>query len=722
MKTLIPRLRSRCALLGLAGILAVGSAPAADFLIFEDDVHGVSQVQLALNNVATAHGHTVTVAADSNDFATKIATGTYEVGVVLVQQSHAPGYAAGINALGSFIAAGGKGIYADWSRDNGLAAQFGVGFTGGTNQPQVTVTDPPLAAGLPSNPFTVTNTSWGVFTTSLTPLGGATVSGTFGNGTAALVTGNAGRSLVLGFLSDTGFPAKLVENQLAIWGFTGPAGPPALPLTAVIRSGLAAPERAGRSFAGFYEYSLGSDSSLIAHTRTKGPGGLGVDQEVYSNGTGSLDLLVAEGDPTGGAGTFGSTFLDLRLGSAGDGFVFARAGGAGVTGANDFLGLADDGTSVTGYAREGTQFATLYRGLAVDSASDKGAFPAALILGGGVTAADNTGLWSAAAGDNTTAVVVQEGAVIDGTLKVGQVSPRVVSGMGSAVLHAGLTGGPAAASQAVLRCSLTSVGAPIEIVARRGDAAPGVADAVFESFVGESTAPDAGSASNGGAVFEATLKLSTLAGVTSSNNEGLWAVAPDEVDAVLLLRERDAVDGAVLKRIDRHWQLADGSVVVYGVLGGTGVTTANDAIVLRIPSGGGSPTVLLREGNAISTLGNSKIAILMRFDVSPAGAWVAQATLVNGTGDTVVANNMAVFAGNLSSADPTLSLRKGATHTADGKVKKITGFQLPDLAANSAGGTGGLGSVVNDSGDVAVGIFFNDGSQGIYVGKGTTIP
>ncbi|MCP5556188.1 MAG: hypothetical protein H7A55_00415 [Verrucomicrobiaceae bacterium] len=63
-----------------------------------------------------------------------------------------------------------------------------------------------------------------------------------------------------------------------------------------------------------------------------------------------------------------------------------------MTTANDYLGLVDDGLAVSGYTRGGDRFATLYRGLPVQSGGDVACFPATQKIVGGVTAANDTGI------------------------------------------------------------------------------------------------------------------------------------------------------------------------------------------------------------------------------------------------------------------------------------------------------------------------------------------
>jgi hypothetical protein len=183
-----------CAIVAASSVAIATPAQAANFLYYTDYVLGTDQFQSAL----AGSGNTYTVATDATNFLTLLQTNTYDVGAFFVQGQYASNYSTAINGLGSFIAGGGKAIYADWSGDSSLAAQFGAGFTGNTNQTAVTISNPLFGSDL-----TLTNLGWGDFSTGLTALAGSTVAGTFGNGDGAIVVGNGGRSIVYGFLNDT---------------------------------------------------------------------------------------------------------------------------------------------------------------------------------------------------------------------------------------------------------------------------------------------------------------------------------------------------------------------------------------------------------------------------------------------------------------------------------------------------------------------------------------
>ncbi len=130
----------------------------------------------------------------------------------------------------------------------------------------------------------------------------------------------------------------------------------------------------------------------------------------------------------------------------------------------------------------------------------------------------------------------------------------------------------------------------------------------------------------------------------------------------------------------------------------------------------GVVSIVLRKGNPVADFGGSQISVLTRFDISPAGEWVTFFTLVNGSGDTSAVNNIALAKGKVGVAAPSLTLRKGDAYYLSGLVKTLYGFLLTDAVANTAGGTGGHGSALNDAGQIAAGLYFSDSTQGIFVG------
>ena len=188
LKGLLPGL----AFVAVAVVIAK-PADAASIVYYNDFVLGTDAMAGAL----AGSGHTVTTATSTSQFETLVQGGAFELGIFFVQNNNASSYTSAINALGNFVAGGGRSMYADWSQNASLASLFDAGFTGGLNQNQVTFTDPLYGSGT----INLTNPGWGTYSTGLTPVSAAAAN--FGNGDGAIVVGKGGRSITYGFLNDT---------------------------------------------------------------------------------------------------------------------------------------------------------------------------------------------------------------------------------------------------------------------------------------------------------------------------------------------------------------------------------------------------------------------------------------------------------------------------------------------------------------------------------------
>jgi hypothetical protein len=183
----------------ILALFTLGIAPparAGTILYFTDFV--ISDDRMAEALAALSGTHTVTPATSALDFAAKIATGDYDLGILFEHASTGPEFDAAFAALAAHIASGGLAIADDWSMDPTHAAAFETGFTGVVNETEFTVTDPALAVGL-INPVELADPGWGVFSTGLTGAPAAL----FPSLSAAIVIGNDGRTIFNGFLSDT---------------------------------------------------------------------------------------------------------------------------------------------------------------------------------------------------------------------------------------------------------------------------------------------------------------------------------------------------------------------------------------------------------------------------------------------------------------------------------------------------------------------------------------
>lgn len=202
-----------------AGIASASTASATTVLYWNDYNVGTDYMAAALS--ALPGSFSVTTATGDSDFTTQLGAGGWDLAILAVQNSS--GYSS-IGALGAYVTGGGRAIYQSWnSWDSAQIAPFGGAFTGVNNQTSVAVSDAGLAAGLSSNPLALTNPGWGTFSTGLS---GTVVAATFGNGDAAILIGNSGRTILNGFLTDTitdGTDAvRLYTNE--IYAVTGAGG------------------------------------------------------------------------------------------------------------------------------------------------------------------------------------------------------------------------------------------------------------------------------------------------------------------------------------------------------------------------------------------------------------------------------------------------------------------------------------------------------------------
>ncbi len=177
----------------------------------------------------TALGYTATVATSWSDFITKLGANNYGLAVAFNQNwPWDPTIKTNLlAAFNTYLASGGSIVFTDWTYDNDFGALFETQFTGNNNQTQMTL-DPSILTGL-TNPVTLVNPGWGVFSTGLTAIGGGVSLGTFLSGEDCIVRGNGGKTIVLGYLSDT--PPAADRQQLFMNLFNEVNPPGAVPIS-----------------------------------------------------------------------------------------------------------------------------------------------------------------------------------------------------------------------------------------------------------------------------------------------------------------------------------------------------------------------------------------------------------------------------------------------------------------------------------------------------------
>lgn len=176
----------------------------------------------------TANGYSVTIAADAVDFSTQLQSGGFTLAVYFTQAFESD-YYGNYTEIANFIAGGGEMLYTTYGElvDEPYANLFEASITTNTNLVTVTVSDPTIASGI-SNPFTLSDPGWYTFSVGLNAIGSGEVLATFENGDAAMIRGNGGRTIMLGYLSDA---TPAAENQAIFSNVeSAVAGSPSVPI------------------------------------------------------------------------------------------------------------------------------------------------------------------------------------------------------------------------------------------------------------------------------------------------------------------------------------------------------------------------------------------------------------------------------------------------------------------------------------------------------------
>jgi hypothetical protein len=198
---------------------------AQDALLYIDFELADGKIPEALLNL----GYTVTVATDWFDFSTKLNNGDYGLAVAFNQNEYWTTTGAKptlLSALTNYINNGGSVVFNDWVLDNDFATLFEANFTGNINQTEMNL-DPSIEGGVP-NPIILANPGWSVFSTGLISMGSSQDLATFANGDVAIVKGNGGKTIILGYLTDT--PPEAHRQQLFENLFVSVTVPPAPPV------------------------------------------------------------------------------------------------------------------------------------------------------------------------------------------------------------------------------------------------------------------------------------------------------------------------------------------------------------------------------------------------------------------------------------------------------------------------------------------------------------
>jgi hypothetical protein len=219
-----------------------------------------------------------------------------------------------------------------------------------------------------------------------------------------------------------------------------------------------------------------------------------------------------------------------------------------------------------------------------------------------------------------------------------------------------------------------------------------VSGVTYSSFIGE--------ASNDldTAFYRATVTGDPGAGVTTANNEGIWAY-----DSAFAIRRLMVQKGSILftdkiARIISFWGTANTASVEQAIvlvqLSGSGINASNDQALLLAQSDIGSVRILMREGDPAQGCPGARIGVISRVESDPIShGYAVLATLTGAAPGT----DQALFVGNVGRGNttdgfalrrPYLRLRKGQLF--DNQPSKIKSISLPttNMAASGAGSMG----------------------------------
>ncbi|MCP5549332.1 MAG: hypothetical protein H7A53_00335 [Akkermansiaceae bacterium] len=512
------------------------------------------------------------------------------------------------------------------------------------------------------------------------------------------------------------------SNAGAAYFYQPLAGP--LPLTSIAKAGDFAPGAIGATFRSFGPATINPDGAAVVTARLGGSGasrgrssGLW-SQVIDSFPVGPLHKIAVSRDPLNEVipnivapepfvRSLGTAFsnqterLAFDLTAAGGDFNRHRI--LAIDKGSTKKMLAE--TSSTAFGINGNPIQTVPEFVQTHTALGGAALAFALKRGGAISAANDSGV--ALYDDSQNFVdAFSEGDLIPmgGGAQWGQFMPRLSQGGANDLVYSAYVIDGGTPFQRLFRDTNT--------VFSQGDALMGLGE--VRGFLAEaSTQPF------GPAVTRMTL---TGAGVNGSNNEAISSQAFGTV-----ARKGDQVpgeaSGVVWSRFLGFWPVSVDRVIFLAKLRGPGVSGRNDC-ALYLWQEDQSYLKLLREGDPICDCDCPSVGAIQRVDVNPVSGDYVVLTSVTG-GDRK--KNQALFAGDANAGDattekyqrvPHLRLRKGTLYAATGGAG-TTGIRSMSLAPTTdQGGAGGkgLGQAINDQGEIAICIIFDDRAKEVLAG------
>lgn len=408
-------------------------------------------------------------------------------------------------------------------------------------------------------------------------------------------------------LGEVSFSASLQQvapvtsaNDVGTW-----AGLPSV-LSVATREGTVAPGTGGALFGGGqFLAGFGDGGHIAVRSSLTGSGvitsgGTANSVGLWTGLPGSLGLLARENTAAPGLGgalfaVGGFSSAALTINPAGQTAFFAnlRTAVAGVTAANDRTLWTGTPGSLALVAREGmtapgttgANFNVLPSTVAFNSAGHV-AFTGSLTGGDSVTGVNSSGLWVGPAGGLSLAVRQGDAAPGTGSALFGSALDPTLNASGRVLFRSSLTGaGVDSTNDAGIWSGLPG---SLELVARKGDAAPGVASGVFTS-VGTSLRQYSGAER---VVFNG---LVNDGGPT--NRSGLWHGVPGSISKIAVTGDvapgiPGAMFGETFAGVSSN---SVGQVAFTAALTGTGIDPSND-LGLFVADAFGNLELVLRKG------------------------------------------------------------------------------------------------------------------------------
>jgi hypothetical protein len=442
------------------------------------------------------------------------------------------------------------------------------------------------------------------------------------------------------------------------------------------------------------------------------------DLGIWSEGSGSLDLVALKGSQAPGAPS-GVSFSDFQfhvLSAAGELSFRAQLIGPGVNTTNDRGGWSGDSTGLMLLAREGDPAAGLpgnvqYNLVFAPALNNAGQTAFFASLTGAVTTSNDSGIWSDRSG--SLVLVVREG----------DQAPDTPSGVNFSFLG----GAPLnAAGQTAFRAFVVGNGVDptndegiwsegsgsLRLVARGGNHAPGTSLGVnFSEF--ESPAINAA----GHTAFLASLAGS---GVDTVNDEGIWSEGSGSLTLIARGGEQapGLVAGVNFFNFTQEVQLNDaGQTSFFASLIGSGVSPGNNQSIWS--EGSGTLALVARTGDQAPGVPADVMFVNLLSNPPTLNAAGQTAFLASVGGSGIDgSNNEGLWATDRQGALQLIVRDGDQIEVAPSDFRTI---QFLGFTANSGNGDG-RPSGFNDRGQITFVAYFTDGSSGVFVSNLVAVP